>query len=286
MTWSVGAAGGTGAVAVYALLTRWPPGGVERWTRTSHAGRSVTLLEGPAYALGALGGLAWAATTSGRPRGSGSVGAGTVVAGAAAVTGAAVVGALDDLAGATDVKGLRGHLGALREGRVTTGSTKIAVLGLTGLVTTLLVDRAGARLLGTLVGTALVAGSANLVNLFDLRPGRALKVTLGAAGLLAAGGDAGPVQPEATRALALAAAGPAVALLPEDLAGRAMLGDTGANAAGALLGTALLTRLGPRGRLGALAVVSALVLASERVSFTRVIEATPVLRELDRLGRS
>jgi hypothetical protein len=65
----------------------------------------------------------------------------------------------------------------------------------------------------------------------------------------------------------------------------AMLGDTGANAAGALLGTAFLQRAGRRGRLVALVVLAGLTLASEKVSFTRVIESTPVLRELDALGR-
>jgi UDP-N-acetylmuramyl pentapeptide phosphotransferase/UDP-N-acetylglucosamine-1-phosphate transferase len=64
-----------------------------------------------------------------------------------------------------------------------------------------------------------------------------------------------------------------------------MLGDTGANAAGALLGTALLEGTGRRGRVAALAVLAGLTLASERVSFTRVIEATPVLREIDAWGR-
>ena len=64
-----------------------------------------------------------------------------------------------------------------------------------------------------------------------------------------------------------------------------MLGDTGANAAGALLGTALLARTGRRGRLVALAALAALTLASEKVSFTRVIESTPGLRELDAWGR-
>jgi hypothetical protein len=74
-------------------------------------------------------------------------------------------------------------------------------------------------------------------------------------------------------------------LLPDDLAGRSMLGDTGANSAGALLGVALVARSGLRGRLVALAVVTFLTLASERVSFTKVIESTPGLRELDALGR-
>jgi hypothetical protein len=64
-----------------------------------------------------------------------------------------------------------------------------------------------------------------------------------------------------------------------------MLGDTGANAAGALLGTALLARTGRRGRLVSLAALVALTLASEKVSFTRVIESTPGLRELDAWGR-
>ena len=64
-----------------------------------------------------------------------------------------------------------------------------------------------------------------------------------------------------------------------------MLGDTGANSAGALLGAALVARTGRRGRLVALTVLSALTLASERFSFTAVIESTPGLRELDALGR-
>jgi hypothetical protein len=79
--------------------------------------------------------------------------------------------------------------------------------------------------------------------------------------------------------------GAAAGLLGPDLAGEAMLGDTGANSAGALLGAALVQRTGRRGRWVALAALTALTLASEKVSFTAVIESTPGLRELDALGR-
>jgi len=79
--------------------------------------------------------------------------------------------------------------------------------------------------------------------------------------------------------------GAAAALLPEDLGERAMLGDAGANALGALLGTAVLLRYGRAGQLAHLLVIAALTAASERVSFTKVIEATPALRWVDELGR-
>jgi hypothetical protein len=64
-----------------------------------------------------------------------------------------------------------------------------------------------------------------------------------------------------------------------------MLGDTGANAAGALVGLAIVERTGLAGRAVALAGLAALTIASERVSFTRVIEDHPVLRRLDEWGR-
>ena len=79
-------------------------------------------------------------------------------------------------------------------------------------------------------------------------------------------------------------AGAALAGLPFDLREEGMLGDAGANALGAVVGTLLLA--GPMWLLwAAAALLVALQLASERVSFSRVIEANRVLRAADRLGR-
>ncbi|GAA1759079.1 hypothetical protein [Nostocoides vanveenii] len=291
------------ATITAAAAARWggralrahPPGGAGRWTRTNHAGRPISLLEGPGYVAGAVlgalaGGLAarragarglggprepraWPQGASARP----ATGA-TVLA----AVGAGAFGLLDDLAGDASSKGLRGHLGALREGRVTTGAVKIAGLAAAGAATAYLLDRPGARgtpalrtLPATLIGGAVIAGSANLANLLDLRPGRALKVAIIAAAPFAILADR----------TAGAALGAALGSLPDDLAGATMLGDTGANAAGSLVGAAVVARTGPVGRALVLGTLAGLTLASERVSFTTVIESTPVLRELDAWGR-
>lgn len=260
------AVAGLTAAACGAALMRW---GRQRetvfglrWQRTNHAGRTVTLWEGAAYAKGvALGAIA-----------GGSVPAAT------ASIGSAVFGALDDHRGDSTSKGLRGHLGALASGQVTTGAVKILGIGLTGLVTAALVDRAARRPLtpGTLVAGGVIAAAANLGNLLDLRPGRTLKVTVLVGGPLL-GGPGGVAS--------AAAIGAAAGVIVPDLRGESMLGDTGANAAGAVLGTAAVQRLGWPGRLATLVGLTALTLASERVSFTTVIESTPVLRELDQWGR-
>src|SRR5438270_804247 len=81
---------------------------------------------------------------------------------------------------------------------------------------------------------------------------------------------------------AAAVAGAAIALLPEDLRERAMLGDTGANVMGGALGLGVVAACSPGVRIGALVVVAALNVLSELVSFSRVIEAVPPLRAADR----
>ena len=225
----------------------------------------MTLLEGPAVAAGAA--LAAVASPGLPGRGRAAL--------LAAAAGAAAFGGYDDLAGSGDRRGFRGHLGALAHGELTTGAAKLGGIGATGLTASALL---GGGPLDLLVNAGLVAGGANLVNLFDLRPGRASKVTVASGGLLAA------AAPQAAP-LAAVPVGAALALLGEDLGERAMLGDAGANALGALLGTAAAAGLPRPARIALLAGIVGLTAASEVVSFTKVIERTPPLRWLDMLGR-
>ncbi|BFU43866.1 hypothetical protein [Krasilnikovia sp. MM14-A1004] len=275
---------GTGAFvarAALAWIRRDPRAG--ELDRTNFHGRTVSLAGGPALAAGATLGAALGAPSP-------------AVAGAALIAGATcgAVGGYDDVVGARpeqkSAKGFAGHLAALRDGRVTSGVVKIVGVGAAGLAAAALLSsdprvrahprRAGAGALrrgaDVLLGAGVIAGTANLINLLDLRPGRALK----AGALIAAPLAVGP-----GGAVAAGTLGAGAALLPADLGEEIMLGDAGANALGALLGVALAARTGPAGRAVALAAIAGLTAASEKVSFTKVIQDTPWLRRLDELGR-
>jgi len=257
------------AVATAALeraAAKLPKENREPFERTNHRGEPVTLLEGPVAVLGALAGVA-------ASRSSGKVKAAALVAGS--VSGA--VGAYDDLRGTTQAKGFRGHLSALKRGEVTSGAVKILGVGAAGLAAAALLPRKSSgvkAVAGIVADGVLIAGTANLTNLLDLRPGRALKAVAAVnAPLAVVNGPAGAV------------VGAAAAAAPSDLGERSMLGDCGANGLGAITGTALASSLPKPLKALALGAVVALNLASEKVSFTKVIAENPVLDKIDQWGR-
>lgn len=212
-----------------------------------------------------------------------------------------IFGLVDDVFGTHGEKGFRGHLRAMAEGRLTTGGLKLVGIGAAAVwaaaISMLTMSQQAnwslpEQVLGFVTGTILIAGSANLLNLLDLRPGRALKGYLVLVAVAWAFGAAaadwrGQPAVAATNLLAVAVwfVGPALAVWGYDLSERGILGDAGANAAGALAGYALLVALPLWGVVVAAVLVVGLNLASERVSFSQVIEGSRFLSWLDGLSR-
>ena len=278
-----------------------------QWERTNFHGVTVSLRGGVAMAGASVASAAVASALSDQPR--------AALGGVVASLGGGLAGYIDDVdQGAHDggkvAKGLKGHLGALAHGQVTTGVIKIAGIGASALAASALVGSKATSVSGKAadlaLNTVLIAGTANLANLLDLRPGRALKATVlvatplsyfscaaaktpasGASGAASAT-PAAPASASGASAQRLLASGlnaAAITALVEDLQETTMLGDTGANAAGALLGTSLAANDSWKLRLGTTLGVVGLILASEKVSFSKVIAANPALNWLDQLWR-
>jgi UDP-N-acetylmuramyl pentapeptide phosphotransferase/UDP-N-acetylglucosamine-1-phosphate transferase len=194
-----------------------------------------------------------------------------------AVFGFGFLGLVDDLAAHGEDRGFKGHLGALREGRVTTGLLKL--LG-GAAVAIVIVATPGFKSGRTLiVDAALIALAANLGNLLDRAPGRTIKFGLVAYVPIAIAVGTAPIGIAAAPVM-----GAALGLLPDDLRERLMLGDTGANVIGAVLGLAVVLGSRESIRIAVMLVLLAVNVAAELVSFSRVIDAVPPLRWFDRWG--
>ena len=163
----------------------------------------------------------------------------------------AAIGVADDLWSGEE-RGFRAHLG----NGATTGVLKLVGIPAYALWRTRSVS-----------GAILVGLSANLLNQLDTRPGRALKAYLLASIPLGA--------PKSM----------AVLLAPYDLREMAMLGDSGSNALGAMLGFESVGRFTERQRWSAIAALAGLTLLGERRSLGGLIERTPVVRRVDAWGR-
>ena len=195
------------------------------------------------------------------------------------VAGVALLGLLDDYAGRAEAeRGLRGHGRAVAAGRLSTGAVKAA--GTLSLALYALADP-GVGAGEYLLAVAVLVLATHLFNLLDLRPGRSIKALL----LLGAGLSIGTLEVEPLQALGLFL-GPIVVLLPLDLRERGMLGDAGSSAIGAVAGLWLVFSLDTTGQVVALAAMAVAAVYGEFRSISRLVEKTPLLRQLDSLGRS
>jgi UDP-N-acetylmuramyl pentapeptide phosphotransferase/UDP-N-acetylglucosamine-1-phosphate transferase len=205
-----------------------------------------------------------------------------LVAVAVYALGVACLGLIDDTLGgerpdSPAPRGWRGHGAAAMRGELSTGALKaLGSLGLALLVT----DFTGLSVGRWLLAVAVLVLATNVLNLLDLRPGRAFKVFV----LLGAGLTIGARELRPLWTLGLFV-GPALVAGVYDLRERAMLGDTGANLLGALAGLWMVLTLSQTGQLIALALLLVVTVYGELSSISELVARVPLLRGLDSWGR-
>lgn len=188
------------------------------------------------------------------------------------------IGWLDDCVGDKSAKGMRGHLRKWREtGTPSTGIVKAAAAAVAALWV-VIPDSGG--LAGKMFDGLTIVLATNAMNLLDVRPGRAWKCFFIGAGIVVLG------DPTMTGSLWLipAAAG-GIALMRGDLRGVHMLGDSGSNLLGFVLGRSLAYAAPDWLQAAALAVLVAMHWTAERGSISAWIERHKWVRWLDRFGR-
>ena len=185
-------------------------------------------------------------------------------------------GIIDDTIGNRDVSGLKGHFKSLFKGKLTTGGFKALFGGFVGLIISVTISK---DIVDIIVNTLVIALSTNLMNLFDLRPGRAIKVymviiiaiffTL-----------SGYIQ-----MLPLLILPNVLAYFKYDLKAQAMMGDTGSNVLGISIGILMVLGYTIKVRVAWLVFLILIHLLTEKFSLTKIIEKNKVLNFIDQLGR-
>ena len=186
------------------------------------------------------------------------------------------VGIIDDSLGNRGVTGLLGHFKALFKGTLTTGAFKALLGGFVGLTIAVTISKSIPNII---VATLVVALSTNMMNLFDLRPGRAIKVyTILAIIIFIASAK---FQREVMMLIL-----PAVlAYFYFDLRALTMMGDAGSNVLGVSLGVFIVSSFGLAVQVVCLILLVLIHILTEKFSLTKIIENNKFSNYLDRLGR-
>ena len=185
-------------------------------------------------------------------------------------------GILDDIIGNRDVSGLKGHFKSLLNGKLTTGGFKALFGGFIGLVISIAISK---NIYDIVINTLIIALSTNLMNLLDLRPGRAIKgyLLISIVLLFTLG--------EYTRNLLLLIFPNVIAYFNQDLKAKAMMGDTGSNVLGISIGILFVMGYPLKVRLIWLAFLIFIHILTEKYSLTKIIENNKFLNFIDKLGR-
>lgn len=193
---------------------------------------------------------------------------------------ASLIGFIDDVLGSRDTLGIKGHFKALFTGRLTTGAVK-AIVGL--LVSFAVSVFLSAGIPELLVNTLVIALFTNLLNLLDLRPGRAIKFYIFLLAIFAV--NAALTGGYAVFWLFIPLIGSVLGYFPFDLKAKCMMGDAGSNVLGISAGILAVMQLGRYEKFMALILLVAVHIFAEKYSLSDVIKRNRVLNFLDNLGR-
>ncbi|NLY78228.1 MAG: phospho-N-acetylmuramoyl-pentapeptide-transferase [Tissierellia bacterium] len=187
------------------------------------------------------------------------------------------VGLMDDLMGEKDVKGLKGHILNFLKGNPTTGGIKAGVGFLVSLFVSMTLS---SNIIDIIINTMVIALFTNLINLFDLRPGRSSKVFILFSIIMLISSTA-----RVYGNILYSFLGLLLIYLPLDLKAKVMMGDVGSNTMGFTLGIYCAYSQSLMAQMIYLLFLIILHVLAEKVSFTKIIEKNKVLRLLDNLGR-
>lgn len=185
-------------------------------------------------------------------------------------------GVLDDIIGNRDVSGLKGHFKSLIRGDLTTGGFKALFGGFVGVIISIAISK---NVVDIVINTLIIALSTNLMNLLDLRPGRAIKAYLLIVTTLFL------TLKGYVKGLPLLIVPNVLAYFSHDLKAKAMMGDTGSNVLGISIGILVVLGYSLNVRLIWLAFLILIHLLTEKYSLTKIIEKNKFLNYIDKLGR-
>lgn len=188
-----------------------------------------------------------------------------------------IVGLLDDIIGEKKIKGFKGHLSSLLKRKLTTGGLKLIVGGISGVLISILISTG---LVQIIINTAIIGLFTNLINIFDLRPGRAGKVFVLLSLILLFTSRAGGYN-----YIIISLLGIILVYLPKDLKAKVMMGDVGSNILGITLGIFCTITQVLEARILYLTFLIMIHIISEFYSFTDIIDNNKVLCYIDKLGR-
>ena len=271
-----------GAAAAAGLTTRWIASGLVpsmKVVRRNHRGVPVPTGLGVAVLVGIAAGMALVALVHAIDPQAQTPLVALAFGGLAVLLlgfGFGVLGLFDDIAEQSE-RGWRVHLPALLHGKVTPGSLKVVGGGVIAFV----FGASSATSIGwAFIHAAVIALMANLFNALDVRPGRAGKFFI-------LGGVPMAIVGTVVTVPMAAVLGAVAAFLVFDLRERAMLGDAGSNAIGAILGGAVVAVHPVKWfEIALLAFLVALTAVAEGPTLSTWIDRIGPLRAFDRAWRA